>query len=157
MKSTVYIETSVISYLTAKPSRDLIVVAHQQITIDWWETALPHYDAFISPIVLDEISRGDINAVQARLEKVSVFPVLEVLPETRNLADTYFSELDIPEKARSDSYHLAIAAWHGIDFLVSWNCTHIVNGRIKMLIEEINAKQGIRTPIICTPEELMEG
>ena len=157
MKSTVYIETSVISYLSAKPSRDLIVAAHQQITIDWWETALPHYDAFVSPVVLDEISRGDINAVQARLEKVSAFLILEVLPEIRNLADIYFSELDIPEKARADSYHLAIAAWHGIDFLVSWNCTHIVNGRIRMMIEEINARQGIRTPIICTPEELMEG
>ena len=157
MKPTVYIETSVISYLSAKPSRDLIVAAHQQITIDWWETALPRYDAFVSPIVLDEISRGAVNAIQARLEKVSSFPVLEVLPEIRNLADTYFSELDIPEKARADSYHLAITAWHGIDFLVSWNCTHIVNGRIKMLIEEINARQGIRTPIICTPEELMEG
>lgn len=120
MKSTVYIETSVISYLSAKPGRDLIVAAHQQITIDWWETALPHYDAFVSPIVLDEISRGDINAVQARLEKVSAFLILEVLPEIRNLADIYFSELDIPEKARADSYHLAIAAWHGIDFLVSW-------------------------------------
>ena len=157
MKPKVYIETSVISYLAAKPSRDLIVAAHQQITIDWWETALPRYDAFVSPIILDEISRGDVNAVQARLEKVSAFPVLEVLPEIRNLADIYFSELDIPEKARADSYHLAIAAWHGIDFMVSWNCTHIVNGRIKMLIEEINARQGIRTPIICTPEELMEG
>ena len=157
MKPTVYIETSVISYLTAKPSRDLIVAAHQQITLDWWETALPHYDTFVSPIVLDEISRGDVNAVRARLEKVSSFPILEVLPEIRNLADIYFSKLDIPGKARADSYHLAVAAWHGIDFLVSWNCTHIVNGRIKMAIEEINARQGIRTPIICTPEELMEG
>jgi predicted nucleic acid-binding protein len=156
MKSSVYIETSVISYLTAKPSRDLIVVAHQQITNEWWENALPHYDIFVSPIVLEEISRGDVNAVQSRLEKVSPFSVLEVLPEVRNLADAYFSALDIPEKARADSYHLAIASWHGMDFLVSWNCTHIANGRIKMMIEEINAKQGIRTPIICTPEELME-
>lgn len=157
MKLTVYIETSVISYLTAKPSRDLIIAAHQQITNDWWENALLHYEAFVSPIVLEEISRGDADAVQSRLEKVSAFPVLEVLPEVRNLADAYFSALEIPEKARADAYHLAIASWQGMDFLVSWNCTHIVNGRIKMLIEEINAKQGIRTPIICTPEELMEG
>ncbi len=150
-------ETSVISYLTAKPSRDLIVAAHQQITSDWWENALPHYEAFISPIVLDEISRGNADAIQSRLEKIASFPVLEVLSEVRNLADAYFSTLDIPEKARADTYHLAIASWHGMDFLVSWNCSDIVNGRIKMLIEEINARQGIRTPIICTPEELMEG
>jgi predicted nucleic acid-binding protein len=157
VKPTVYIETSVISYLTAKPSRDLIVAAHQQITNEWWGNALSHYEAFVSPIVLEEISRGDADAIQSRLGKVSAFSVLEVLPEIRNLADAYFSTLAIPEKARADTYHLAIASWHGIDFLVSWNCTHIVNGRIKLLIEEINAKQGIRTPIICTPEELMEG
>lgn len=156
MKPSVYIETSVISYHTARPSRDLIVAAHQQITSDWWEKALPYYDAFVSPIVLDEVSRGDVKAVQLRIEKVSSLPVLEVLPEIRTLADNYFSTLEIPEKARADSYHLAIASWHGMDFVVSWNCTHIVNGRIKMIIEEINAKQGIRTPIICTPEELME-
>ena len=95
--------------------------------------------------------------MESRFEKVSTFPVLEILPEVRNLADTYFSALAIPEKAQADTYHLAIASWHGMNFLVSWNCTHIVNGHIKMLIEEINAEQGIRTPIICTPEELMEG
>ncbi len=83
---------------------------------------------------------------------------IEMTPSLRrSLADTYFSALAIPEKARADVYHLAVASWHGIDFIVSWNCTHIVHGRIKMLIEEINAGQGIRTPIICTPEELMEG
>lgn len=156
MKQTVYIETSVISYLTAKPSRDLIVAAHQQITNDWWENALPNYDAFISPIVIEEISRGDVNAVQLRLDKTLTFPILEILPEVMSLAETYYTALIIPEKARADAYHLATASWHGIDFIVSWNCTHIVNGRIKMLIEEINARQGIRTPIICTPEELME-
>ncbi len=156
MKPSVYIETTVISYFASKPSRDLIVAAHQQITTEWWEVALPHYEAFVSPIVLDEISRGDNKAIQSRLEAVASFQILEVVSEIRNLADCYFSALDIPEKARADSYHLAVAAWHGMDFLISWNCTHIVSGKIKMMIEEINAKQEIRTPMICTPEELME-
>ena len=156
MKQTVYIETSIISYLTAKPSRDLIIAAHQQITSEWWEAILPRYEAFISPLVLEEISKGDPHAAQLRLEKISTFPVLEVLPEVRDLADRYFSVIEIPEKARADSYHLALATWHGIDFLISWNCMHIVNGRIKLIIEEINSLHGIRTPIICTPEELME-
>jgi len=156
MKPTVYIETTVISYRTAKPSRDLIIAAHQQITHDWWETALPQFDPFISPIVLEEISRGDAGAAKLRLDSVSSLQLLEVLPEVRDLADSYFSAIDIPEKARADSYHLAVAAWHGMDFLVSWNCTHIVSGRIKRIIEEINSANGIRTPIVCTPEELME-
>ena len=156
MKPTVYIETTVISYLTARPSRDLIIAAHQQITHEWWEKALPHFAVFISPIVLEEISRGDEQAAKLRLEGVSSFPLLEVLPEVRELAESYFSAMEIPEKARADSYHLALATWHGMDFMVSWNCTHIVSGRVKKTIEEINSTYGIRTPIVCTPEELME-
>lgn len=156
MKPTVYIETTVISYCMARPSRDLIIAAHQQITHDWWEMALPQFEAFISPIVLEEISMGDTDAAKVRLESVSSFNVLEVSSEVRNLADSYFSAIEIPEKSRADSYHLAVASWHGMDFLVSWNCTHIVSGRIKRIIEEINSSKGIRTPIVCTPEELME-
>lgn len=156
MKPTVYIETSVISYLTAKPSRDLIIAAHQQITIDWWETALTKFDAFVSPVILEEVSRGDSEASRLRLETISSFPVLEINPDVFNLAELYFSRLDIPDKARADAYHIALASWHGLDYLVSWNCTHIANGRVRMMIEEINSAQGIRTPVICTPEELME-
>lgn len=156
MKSTVYIETSVVSYLTAKMSRDLIVVAHQQITHEWWETILPYYEAYISPIVLEEASKGDSHAAQLRLDRISTFHILEIAPEVHQLADSYFLEIDIPEKARADSYHLALASWHGIDYVVSWNCTHIVSGRTRMIIEDINSRKAIRTPIICTPEELME-
>ena len=82
-------------------------------------------------IVLEEISKGDATAVQSRLEMTSKFPVLEILPEVRTLADTYFSALTIPEKVRADAYHLAVASWHGIDFIVSWNCTHIVNRLVR--------------------------
>jgi len=157
MKPTVYIETSVISYLTAKPSRDLVIAAHQQITLEWWETAMPNYEVFISPIVLDEASKGDLKAAGLRLEKISTLPLLEVVREVHDLAESYFTRIEIPEKARADAYHIALAAWHGIDYLVSWNCTHIANGRIRMVVEEINSERGIRTPVICTPEELMEG
>jgi len=156
MKPTVYIETSVISYAASKPSRDLIVAAHQQITAEWWDTVLPHYQAFISPVVLDEISRGDADAIQLRLKKSEAFAILEILPEVKQLADTYFLKLDVPQKARADTYHLALATWHGIDYLVSWNCTHIANAKIRKALEEINGRENIRTPGICTPEELME-
>jgi predicted nucleic acid-binding protein len=156
MKPTVYIETTVISYLTAKPSRDLLIAAHQQVTHEWWEKALSHLEVFVSPIVLEEILKGDEQAAKLRFERVSSFPLLEVLPEVRDLAESYFSAIEIPEKARGDSYHLALATWHGMDFMVSWNCTHIVRGRVKRIVEEINATYGIRTPIVCTPEELME-
>ena len=155
MKS-VYIETSVISYFSAKKiSSDLIIAENQRITINWWRN-IANYEAYISPIVLEEISKGDYRAAQLRLKNVSEFSVLEILPEIYQLADSYFLHIDIPEKARADSYHLALAAWYNIDFLVSWNCTHIVSDKTKMIIEEINLLNGIRTPIICTPKELME-
>ena len=123
---------------------------------EWWNTALPNFEPFISPVVLEEISKGDTNAISLRLESVSAFPILEVLPEVRDLAESYFSAIEIPEKARADSYHLSLASWHGMDFMISWNCSHIVSGRVRKIIEQINSVRRIRTPIICTPEELME-
>lgn len=152
---SLYLETSVISYLTARPSRDLVIAAHQQITREWWDNVLYQYQVFISVVVLEEITKGDRKAAQLRLEQVTNFPLVEIVPDVVNLAEVYFSMLQIPEKARLDTYHLALATWHGLDFLVSWNCTHIVSARVRRVLEEINAQFGFRTPIICTPEELM--
>ena len=118
-KQTVYIETSVLSYLTSRPSRDLLVAAHQQVTVDWWENWLPSFEPFISPLVIDEISRGDEVAARLRLEKMARFPVLEITDGVRRLADLYFESIRNPEKARGDAYHLALAAFHGMDFLVT--------------------------------------
>jgi hypothetical protein len=156
-KQSVYIETTVVSYLTARPSRDLIVAAHQQVTVEWWENELPKLDPFISPIVIEEVSRGDESASKVRLEKIDKFPVLEIIDEVRGLADLYFEQIPIPNKARGDAFHLAIATYHGMDFLVSWNFSHILSARVRAVIQEINTIRGISTPIICTPEELMEG
>ncbi|MBE3037210.1 MAG: type II toxin-antitoxin system VapC family toxin [Chloroflexi bacterium] len=135
------LHATVISYLAARPSRDLIIAGHQQITRDWWKHVLPLCDPFISPIVLEEVERGDIDAAQLRREMIAGLPVLEIVPEVGRLAE---------------SYHPALAAWHGMEYLLSWNCTHIVSGRVRRQIEEINAEHGIRTPVMCTPEELME-
>lgn len=155
-KQSVYIETTVVSYLLARPSRDLIVAAHQQVTIEWWENSLPLLDPFVSAVVIEEASRRDEAAAKLRLQKIAVFPVLEITSEVRQLADLYFQKIPIPEKARGDAYHLAMATCHGMDFLVSWNFTHILSGLVRAVVQEINTVKGISTPIICTPEELME-
>ena len=155
-KQSVYIETTVVSYLTARPSRDLIVAAHQQVTEEWWENTLPLLDPFVSPIVMEEASMGDEAAAKLRLEKIAGFPVLEITDEVRELAELYFERIPIPDKARGDAYHLAVATYHGMDFLVSWNFAHILSARVRAIIQDINTIRGISTPIICTPEELME-
>lgn len=100
---SVYIETTVISYLTAKPSRDLVVAAHQEITREWWEIALSLCRGFVSPVVIEEIARGDSDAAKRRLDSVANFQVLKVTPETNTLAEEYFARTQIPEKARADS------------------------------------------------------
>jgi hypothetical protein len=156
IKPSVYVETSVISYLTAAPSRDLLVAAHQQVTSEWWEGVLPRCNAYVSSVTLEEISKGDREQAKRRLEIVSKFRILEVNQDVRDLAELYFTKINLPEKAVADAYHLALATWHGMDYLLSWNCTHIASGRVRGILERVNAQKRIATPIICTPEELME-
>ena len=156
MKPSVYVETTVISYLTSAPSRDLVVAGHQQLTREWWNEHLPDFEPYVSPAVMDEISRGDPEMARARLEAVAEFKILEVQAKIRDLADAYFERIQLPERARADSYHLAFAAWHGMDFLISWNCKHIASGFVRRQAKRINLEWQIAGPTICTPEELME-
>ncbi|MBI5472254.1 MAG: type II toxin-antitoxin system VapC family toxin [Ignavibacteriae bacterium] len=156
MKPTIYIETSVISYLLARTSLNAIIAARQEFTRQWWKRVLPNLHPFISPTVLDEIGLGDTHAAEERLAHVASFPVLGLSPEIVELAKEYQAKSQIPEKSRSDAFHLAFASRHGMDYLVSWNMTHIVNARVRRTIEVINQARGIRTPTICTPEELEE-
>ncbi|MDP6523394.1 MAG: type II toxin-antitoxin system VapC family toxin [Kiritimatiellia bacterium] len=132
------------------------MAAHQQCTLEWWDAVLPKMDAFVSPVVLEEISRGDTEAAEQRLSIIESYPLLEITEEAEIMAERYFVAIDIPEKARADAYHLSLATVHGVDFMVTWNCNHIASGRVRRIVDEINAGLGIRTPVICTPEELME-
>jgi hypothetical protein len=154
--ASVYIETTIISYLTAKPSRDLVVAAHQQITSEWWANVRPEVECFVSPFVIDEASRGDDEYARKRLEAIADFSVLQVNQEVEALAREYFAALNIPEKAKIDAFHLAVSAWHGMDYVLSWNCKHIASGRVQKMLQDTNARLGVYTPIVCTPEELME-
>lgn len=156
MKPTVYIETSVVSYLAAKPSRDLIVAGHQQVTEDWWRNVLPEIAAFVSELVLEEAGKGDIEAAARRLDRIAAIPILEVVDEIDGLAREYAAALQLPGKALGDAYHMALATWHGMDYLVSWNCTHIASGRVQKVLIGVNNAKDLQTPILCTPEELME-
>jgi len=155
VKPTVYIETSVASYLTARPSRDLLVAAHQQVTHEWWENALPRLEPCISAAVISEASSGDPVAAAKRLEALAGFTVLGDSVNVRELSRAYFSALELPVDATLDAYHLAAAAWHGMDYLVTWNCRHIASGRVRRIVADINESREIRSPVVCTPEELL--
>ncbi len=156
MEPSVYLETTVISYLTARPSRDIIVAGHQQITQEWFEKISPKFQCYVSEVVIEESEKGDSEVSKKRLSLISDFQTLAVNEEIKKLATIFFEELKIPEKSRLDSFHLAIACWYKMDYLLSWNCKHIVSGTVRKLLNEINEELKIHIPIICTPEELME-
>jgi predicted nucleic acid-binding protein len=156
MKESVYLETTVVSYYTSKPSRDIIVLAHQEITRQWWSHATKTYNIFISEVVMEEAGLGDPEAAKRRLHEIKDFPHLELNNLVEKMARTYMEKLFIPEKSLRDAAHLAIASVHNIDYLVTWNCSHLANGAIIKKLVTLNKTYGVHTPIICTPEELME-
>lgn len=156
IKRTVYLETSVISYRVARPNRDIIVLARQEITAEWWDNILPHLNAFVSPVVLDEIAGGDQNAQVLRQQLVTDMAILAVDERIIALAEAISEQIRLPERAQADAYHIAIPAVHGIDYLVTWNCKHIANAFILRRIEQIVRAMGYVMPVVCTPEELME-
>ena len=153
MPPKVYIETSVVSYLTSLPSRDIVVAAHQQITHAWWATR-ERYDLYVSEAVLTEAGGGDPLAAERRLSALANVPVLMITGEVGDLAACFVDEGALPRKAFVDALHVAAAAVHRMDFLLTWNCAHIANARIRASLESLCRCHGLCPPMICTPEEL---
>jgi len=162
MKPKVYIETTIPSYLTAWPSQDLVTAAHQQITHQWWQTRRPDFDLFTSSkislvfLVIDESSEGDPDAATRRLEVLDDIPLLETSEYVAELAQALIGQVPFPKRATADALHIAIAVVSGMDYLLTWNCTHIANAARRSAIESVCRSKGYEIPIICTPEELLE-
>ncbi len=156
-RQTVYLETTIVSYLTAWPSRDLVMAAHQQITHEWWDNDRREFDLRISQPVLDEAGAGDLEAAARRLQILSTLPRLEVTREAITLAQVLLDQTPMPPRASVDALHVAVAAVHGIDHLLTWNCKHIANTVIRPGVEAVCRACGYRPPIICTPEEIIGG
>jgi predicted nucleic acid-binding protein len=157
VRPRVYIETSIPSYLTARPSNDIRAAANQNTTLEWWETRRSSFELFISEFVTIEVSLGNLEAARKRLEVITELPELSVTEEARVLAKALISEGAIPSQAEVDAYHIAVAAVNGIEYLLTWNCTHIANAVMRPKIEAVCRQQGFEPPIICTPQELMGG
>jgi hypothetical protein len=157
MKPRVYLETTIPSYLAAWPSRDLIMAARQQITREWWDARRDDFELFSSELVVDEASAGDSDAATRRLEALANIAILDSTSDAGVLADKLLNEIPLPPKAAADSLHIAIAATSGMEYLLTWNCTHIANAEFRDSIERICRESGFEPPIICTPEELLKG
>lgn len=152
---TIYVETSVVSYLTARPSSNLIAAAWQKETIDWWDTQRNRFELFVSQVVIEEAGRGDKTAASKRLAVLENLRVLELNKRSIALSKILINEGGIPKKALDDALHVAIAAVERIDFLLTWNCKHIDNAEMKPKIRKIIELHGYQCPEITTPIELM--
>ena len=154
MMPKLYLETSVISYLTARPSRDLILAAHQQITRDWWDFKRQNFQIFVSQLVIQEAGAGDSEAAQKRLQALENIPLLDLTQEVLALAKALLDDGILPTRAKEDALHLAAAAVHKMDFLLTWNCRHIANPDILRRIILWHSDSSIHQfPVICTPAE----
>jgi len=156
MKRKVYVETSVLSYLTSRLSRDLIVAGHQQLTQEWWASRRDKFDLFVSQTVIEEASAGDREAARQRLSILEQLPLLELSQEALDLARDLVHGGPLPAKAEVDALHIAIAATNRVDFLLTWNCKHLANAALRNCIDRVCRARGYDPVVICTPEELQE-
>lgn len=154
MKPRVYVETTVVSYLTARRSRDLVVAAHQQITEDWWRDRRDDFDLYVSASVELEAAAGDQAAAARRLAAIEALDRLAITDEVEALASALIVAGMLPQKAAEDALHITIATVHGMDFLLTWNCRHIANAEIRRRLTGTMVEKGYVLPVICTPEEL---
>ena len=154
MEASVYIESTIVSFLTARPSRNLATQAKQQSTNDWWEHQRPHFELFVSEIVIQEASDGDPEAARQRLEVLEEVPVLDLVDEVGRLAQKITGPGMIPGKYFDDALHVSVATTNGLDYLLIWNLTHIANATLRRKYESVIRSEGYEPPIICTPEEL---
>jgi hypothetical protein len=156
MASSVYIETTIVSYLTARPSRDLVQRAHQQLTRRWWRTRRSQFDLYVSPLVIQEAAVGDPLRARRRLAALKAVPVLDATSDAMELAEALAQAGAVPTEAVVDATHIAIATVHGMAYLLTWNCAHIANATMRTRIETVCRNEGYEPPVLCTPEELME-
>ncbi|WP_446010828.1 type II toxin-antitoxin system VapC family toxin [Candidatus Electrothrix sp.] len=152
---TVYIETSIVSYLTARPTNDLLAAAWQKITSDWWYTQRSRFILYTSGVVTEEAGRGNPEAAARRLNALSDIQLLAIPEAVVTLSKALLKESALPAKALDDSLHIAIAAVHGVDYLLTWNCRHIDNAETKPVMRKVCAAHGYACAEICTPQELM--
>ena len=156
-RRSVYIETSFVSYLAARRSRDLVASAWQEVSREFWDSYRDKFGLFTSELVIEECGEGDAGAVQSRLALLRGIPELPVDDDAKALAAALIAEGGVPDKAEIDALHIAVAAVGGMDYLLTWNCRHLDNPETKPRIREICRRAGYACPEICNPFQLTEG
>ncbi len=153
---TVYIETSIISYLRSRPSAHVVTVARQVLTRRWWDHERGNYQLLTSQYVLDEVARGNEELAAERLAELSGIPLLDLPAEIPELADRLLGSAVLPANARLDALHISASAFHCLNYLLTWNCSHIANARLLPRLRAALQNLGYTLPAVCTPEEMLD-
>ena len=156
MEKKVYIETSVVSYFTSRPSRDLVVAGHQEATRTLWPLLLDRWAGYVSALVYQEAGQGDVEQATRRLEAIEGLPMLDVTTESECLSDKLLAERAVPREFPEDALHIAVAAVNGMDVLLTWNFAHLNNPNTRRQARRVVESEGYACPEICSPDELLE-
>ncbi|MFM8474399.1 MAG: type II toxin-antitoxin system VapC family toxin [Planctomycetaceae bacterium] len=152
---SVYLETSVVSYLRQRPSSNVVAAARQVLTHRWWRDEKKKFAIYSSQFVMDEASAGNAELAAERLRLLEDIPLLPLDQLVAEIAEEIMNRAVLPEKARTDALHIAVAVRHRVQYLLTWNCRHIANARITPRLRNVIADLGLQLPVICTPEELL--
>jgi len=153
---SIYIETTIVSYYTARPSRDVIVAARQESTRELWPKLISDYNSFVSILVREEAEKGDKEQSALRLQAIESFPILDTDETAVALAAKILHGHGIPQEFPEDALHIAIAAVNGIDVVVTWNFAHMNNPFTRMMVRQLVENAGYSCPELCSPDELLE-
>ena len=155
MSESVYIETSIFGYLTARSTNNLIIAANIKLTLDWWDSRRNLFVLYASEVVLDEAAKGDTAIASQRLDLLQSLMLLNLTEEAIELSREFLKQSILPPKASNDALHIALATVYGLDYLLTWNCKHMANAQIQKKLSQISSQLGYELPVICTPYELM--
>ncbi len=155
MSESVYIETSIFGYLTARSTNNLIIAANIKLTLDWWDSRRNLFVLYASEVVLDEAAKGDTAIASQRLDLLQSLMLLDLSEEAIELSQEFLKQSNLPPKASNDALHIALATVYGLDYLLTWNCKHMANAQIQKKLSQISSQLGYELPVICTPYELM--
>lgn len=155
MSETIYIETSILGYLTARSTDNLILAANIKVTQDWWDNCRTSFMLYASEIVLDEAAKGDTEIADRRLSLLQPLMLLDLTEEAIELAKEFLKQSNLPSKASNDALHMALATVYGLDYLLTWNCKHMANALIQKKLSQISSDLGYELPVICTPYQLI--
>jgi predicted nucleic acid-binding protein len=154
LRPTVYIETTIVSYLTSRGSNDSLMAGQIGATRGWWDVERHKFDLYTSQLVLDEAAAGDPSAAAERFSVLSTLPSVPVTGDAVRLADALVARAALPNNARIDALHVGTAATNGLSYLLTWNCRHLANATLRAKVERVCRDQGYEPPVICTPLEL---